>query len=169
MEQCSGETRSVHLFAGVPALCASAHWATCSAALAWLNQSRLVLTSGKRVLELPHSHLCVWWLCVSALFSLHFTENPADGTCISRFMDRTPFYCSRLHAALWLFADVALIAVALPVFSYLCRTLLHFRFSLCCWHWNIHFWQTAVRKVLINIAFQLKYVVSVRSSGTAYF
>lgn len=99
MEQCSSETRSVHLFAGVPALCASAHWATCSAALAWLNQSRLVLTSGKRVLELPHSHLCVWWLCVSALFSLHFTENPADGTCISRFMDRTPFYCSRLRAA----------------------------------------------------------------------
>jgi len=37
-----------------------------------------------------------------------------------------------LRAALWLFADVALIAVALPVFSYLCRTLLHFRFSLCC-------------------------------------
>lgn len=126
--------------------------------------------------------ICACGECISdsALFSLQYLKICKRDLYLQLFWYKPLFMlllflvsllCGIISlAVLWLSADAELITVVLPVFSYYCITLLHFRFQLTlhtCYWFNpkiCNFWQTADKRVLINIAFQLKYVVSYKSS-----
>lgn len=185
-----GRCRSLHWLAvaGVSILPFLLHVPNRSCTLAETERSRSTVTSKpigfnsrqKSFSRCLANHLCPWWMCKwPCLVFFALIWRSAHGTCISSSSDMSPFLCcccSQFRCSVESFHLLCcgslqmLITMALPVFSYCCITWLHFRFQLtshtCYWFDPkiFRFWQTADKRLLINIAFQLKYVVSVKSS-----